>query len=909
MSKYDGGSIQWLCEYQRELVNAFVDIEYRGFPFDPVEHMNFTNRTKEIYKKWEAETREVSEFKKYCKKKGIKEFNLNSSAQLQQFMFSSVSQGGLELEPFKLSKKTGQPSTDKASLSNYANDGVEFAEKLLVLRNLSKILSSFGEPMLRFYSPVTGAVHPSYFLAKVIDGTGKESGTHTGRLCVAGNTKILTNNGLVEIQDITSPNTQDVYLFSGKGIPRKVINYFFKGYEVMYDCTLSNGSTVRCTAGHRLLTAEGWKHLRDITCSDRILSYEEETLDHRMLLQFAKFPSGFNNERDCCEVQYNKEFIVQNTSTYKRSRTPKGIRKNTKIKRNAPQKTSFDKAQREYKRSQKWSQCATTSKRIRKFSKSWLWGLLYSRKNGYNSLVCTRKYENSQFVSLFKSPLQNVRYRPRFFKSTRKIFTRIASCCERYIYQSTIIFRKIIYSFLQGFRTSLVNPGLCNVTWPLPGITESRKDTYLLEYESSRNSIISSSFKRGIGSCSTIFSSQNTVHSRFLFPRFKDCFRNRRRVSSDKRGEKTRLKERTDIAGSWDIPIKISTQNGRTEYRYGCKNYQGFKIEKIEEAGVHGVYDIEVEEDHSYLAQGFVHHNSCANPNLQQLSKRDKDEKGIGVAGVDVRRSFIPRPGEILVEIDQSQVEVRVAGIYAGDTRMGEYFDLGGDFHSRVAAMINHIAYDDFELVRKDPAHPDNAKYKKMRTLAKNTTFGLMYGMGLKKLARDNNLSEEEAEKFIEIYFSLFPQFAAWRESMIQSAIDTGIVTTLFGRVRRLKIEGYSTEDGSETRIGINTPVQSCAADIVLCGLSKIWRRLKKERWRTSILGTIHDSIIYSVPEDELKEVLPWIVDWMKNPPGLGWLLDEAAVKLDVGIDIGLNFRDMCEVTLNDIVSGSYSFN
>lgn len=300
---------------------------------------------------------------------------------------------------------------------------------------------------------------------------------------------------------------------------------------------------------------------------------------------------------------------------------------------------------------------------------------------------------------------------------------------------------------------------------------------------------------------------------------------------------------------------------------------------------------------------------SCKLPNMQQIPKRDKDKKGVGLAGVDVRKAFTGMPGHILVEVDQSQVEVRVAGMYAQDEQMGKFFRQGGDFHTRVASMIAGVDYDDMIEAVEDLSHPDHSEAKQKRSSAKTITFGLLYGMGIPKLIRQCKMDEDEGQDFIDTYFSIFPDLAAWREQMIDYARRYGRVTTLFGRERQIVVEGFKSADGREERIGINTPIQSAAADITLYGLARVWERLVNEGWETCILGTIHDSIILSVPPDEFNEVMPWIVKDMVRPPGLEWLLDNVPIPLSVGLDAGPNFRDMAELNLDLVAGGQIDVN
>lgn len=484
----EGGSLRWLADYQRVLVNAFIDIETTGFPFDTMQHETFVAEAEKIYADYEDKLRATPELMAFIDHAGIplegkERFNLGSTQQLGNFLFGIQTDKGLSLEPFKRSKTTDNPSTDKESLQHYADEGVQFCDDLLVLRNFQKLLSSFGTPLFKYFSESTGCVHPNYFLAKVVDGTGHSGGTATGRL-------------------------------------------------------------------------------------------------------------------------------------------------------------------------------------------------------------------------------------------------------------------------------------------------------------------------------------------------------------------------------------------------------------------------------------------SCKNPNMQQIPKRDKDKRGIGLAGSDVRRSFVPLPGHILFELDQSQVEVRVAGMYAKDEVMGEFFRSGNDFHTQVAASVFHEDYDELQaaLATKDETNPAYKKAKVMRSAAKTFTFGIMFGMGILKLTRQAGLTEEEGEEFIENYFKTFPQFARWREGMIYMAEETGEVTTLFGRKRSIVVKGYASDDGRESRIGVNTPVQSAAADITLYGIARVWEWLITNNYQTKIIGTIHDSIIFSVPPAEVNVVIPAVTLLMERPPGLEWLLDDNPVPLSVGADVGSNFCDMVELPRDVVMAGEIEY-
>jgi DNA polymerase-1 len=281
---------------------------------------------------------------------------------------------------------------------------------------------------------------------------------------------------------------------------------------------------------------------------------------------------------------------------------------------------------------------------------------------------------------------------------------------------------------------------------------------------------------------------------------------------------------------------------------------------------------------------------SCKKPNLQQIPKRDAEG---AVTGKMVRRSFVPRYGEFLVEIDQSQVELRVAAMYSGDKTMIKLFKSGGDYHTNTAAEVHGVDLEDVTDAQ--------------RFAAKTVNFGLLFGMGIPKLARETGMDEDTAKKFLEEYFNLFPDLMKWREYIIEEARTKGYVTTLFGRKRMLKMAGYDTEDGSELRQGVNTPIQSAAAEITLYGLSVIWKYIRNFNLTSRLVGSIHDSGLLTMDYDEATTLLPVCIDSMERPPGLEWLFDYG-VPLSVGVEVGPNLLDMIKVDTTKIVAGEVSY-
>lgn len=157
--------------------------------------------------------------------------------------------------------QTGLPSFTKSFLDSNPHP---LSKMILEARELNKTHNTFLQPYLDF-SDVDGRIHPH-----VNQLRSDEGGTVTGRLCVHGDTVLQTSRGNFRIEDYV-PTGQDLIL-THRGRYRKILRKFLKGTEEMLKITLENGASVTCTAGHRMLTKSGWKHLRDIKQGEEIFS-------------------------------------------------------------------------------------------------------------------------------------------------------------------------------------------------------------------------------------------------------------------------------------------------------------------------------------------------------------------------------------------------------------------------------------------------------------------------------------------------------------------------------------------------------------------------------------------------------------------------------------------------------------
>jgi DNA polymerase-1 len=227
---------------------------------------------------------------------------------------------------------------------------------------------------------------------------------------------------------------------------------------------------------------------------------------------------------------------------------------------------------------------------------------------------------------------------------------------------------------------------------------------------------------------------------------------------------------------------------------------------------------------------------ASSDPNLQNIPIRTE-------VGRRVRRAFIASPGNVLLAVDYSQVELRIVAHIADDQAMLEAFRSGQDIHVATAATIMGLEID---KVSSDD-----------RRNAKAVNFGLIYGMSPFGLTRATELTLAEAENFVKAYFEKFPAVAAYIENTKKQAAELGYVETLLGRRRFFPglREGttYMLRNRLE-REAINSPIQGSAADIMKLAMLRVADALPKAKLGGHMLLQVHDELVLEVPEDQIEK-------------------------------------------------------
>lgn len=273
---------------------------------------------------------------------------------------------------------------------------------------------------------------------------------------------------------------------------------------------------------------------------------------------------------------------------------------------------------------------------------------------------------------------------------------------------------------------------------------------------------------------------------------------------------------------------------------------------------------------------------SSSNPNLQNIPIRTAFSRLI-------RKGFIPETGWLMIAADYSQIELRILAHLCQEPILIAAYQGNEDIHTVTARL----------LFEKDVVTPDE------RRLAKTINFGVIYGMGAQRFARETGMKATEGKVFIEKFNQTYPMVFEYLQTMQQQAIANGYVETIFGRRRyfnftsdRLRklhnskvadinldeIRGLTANDAGLLRAAANAPIQGSSADIIKVAMIQLHDILKS--YQARILLQVHDELVFEVPPDEWESLQPQIKSTMENAVKL-------SVPLKVDVRAGNNWMEM----------------
>lgn len=257
---------------------------------------------------------------------------------------------------------------------------------------------------------------------------------------------------------------------------------------------------------------------------------------------------------------------------------------------------------------------------------------------------------------------------------------------------------------------------------------------------------------------------------------------------------------------------------------------------------------------------------SSANPNLQNIPVRTDE-------GRELRKIFKASEGNVLLDADYSQIELRLLAHFSGCKELVQAYRENKDIHATTAALVF-----DAPIEKVTP---------NMRREAKAVNFGIIYGISPFGLAKDLNISAKKATAYIDKYFETYSDVKEYMDRNVDFAKTNGYVTTLFGRrrvINELKSSNYNLRSFGE-RAAMNMPLQGSSADIIKIAMLNVYRKLKEGGFKAKLVLQVHDELIIDCPISEQEAVAHILKTEMEHAVELN-------VPLEADVGCGDNWFD-----------------
>ena len=238
---------------------------------------------------------------------------------------------------------------------------------------------------------------------------------------------------------------------------------------------------------------------------------------------------------------------------------------------------------------------------------------------------------------------------------------------------------------------------------------------------------------------------------------------------------------------------------------------------------------------------------ASSDPNLQNIPIKSED-------GKDIRKAFIAEKGLSLISADYNQIEMRILADLADVKELKKAFRNNEDIHSLTASQIFNIGIN---KVNED-----------QRRKAKAINFGIIYGISQYGLAKQINVSNQDAEEFLNAYFAKFPEIKLYMDKTIKFCRKSGYVNNIFGRKSHfinINDKNYNIRNFQE-RAAINAPIQGSASEIMRLAMIRLDKKLKEQKnKKTKMLLQIHDELIFETSKEEVKRISKIIIEEMSS--------------------------------------------
>lgn len=754
--------------------------------------------------------------------------NPGSSQQIAGYLYGTLGY------PVTLTTERGAPSTDVLALTRLLRSDINGAVKaLLDVRKYEKLITTY----------IT-AFRDNLYNDRLY-GKFNRTGTVTGRLsCVDGDTKIETSAGTFCIRDLNPLVDCEVTGHTGHWC--RVTDKIYKGKDHMYHVTLENGSTITVTAEHKFLSESGWRALANISVGDTLLidpgqdreASEARQVDHHRGGPVQAFVPGTEDDGfgDTGSVPGNgtplldyKHVLLQNVLPGR----DEGGALGTSQKHNAG-KYPWSRDEKEYPSGQtdrtggRWLHTPENSNNLAGFSSD-------GAEEPFG-VRTSKKYYRSTEPEVVQEPGQAE-------KSGAVLSRNSRSSAELHLETDSLL-REAVHRLLRGSEALLVYPGYApTCIWSPASIGTEHSWTHLVDHEPGGGGVVSSlagARNTPYPAVRILYERQEPMGGRLLLPTVEAPGGSGWNISPERARQKAGLREGQFQEKEQPEITSFDGETGDKRYRIGSAVYRGCRVKSIEYAGVRDVWDISVEGDHSYVAQGFINHNS-SEPNLQNIPSR-------GEEGSQIRRLFAARPGHAMLVVDLSQAELRLLAHYSRDRGMMMVFAEDGDPHQMTADILG--------IARK---------------YAKNVNFGWIYGIGpkglqdfIEKITGDRP-DFKDTKQWLNGFGSVYPGAVAWKNRVIDYVPQLGYIKTLYGRRRRLPdINSFDMSLRSQAeRQAVNSIIQGGVADIMTYAMLEISKVL--QQYDAKMLAQVHDELVFELPEKAAAEFSPVVKRIMES--------------------------------------------
>lgn len=257
---------------------------------------------------------------------------------------------------------------------------------------------------------------------------------------------------------------------------------------------------------------------------------------------------------------------------------------------------------------------------------------------------------------------------------------------------------------------------------------------------------------------------------------------------------------------------------------------------------------------------------SSMNPNLQNIPIRTDE-------GRELRKLFKARPGNVLIDADYSQIELRLLAHFSGCKELIQAYCEGRDIHALTASQVFNVPLEEVT--------------SQLRRAAKAVNFGIIYGISAFGLSNDLNITAKRAKEYIDKYFEAYSEVKTYMAKNVETAARDGYVKTLFGRrrvINEIRSSNHNVRSFGE-RAAMNMPMQGTSADIIKVAMINVFKKLKEGGFKAKLVLQVHDELVIDCPKQEVEQVAQILKTEMENAVALN-------VPLTVEVGFGNNWYE-----------------